>query len=407
MLNQPWDALWINATLARCENGYDLMHDAAIACHAGKIVWIGPMSALPVALSAAALEIHDIKGACITPGLVDCHTHLVYAGHRAQEFEMRQHGETYASIAQAGGGIQSTVSQTRAASAQDLFNQSFKRAQAMCQQGVTTVEIKSGYGLNTETEMKMLQVANLLANALPLRVQKTFLGAHALPLEFKGNADGYIDYICEQTLPALVKENLVDAVDVFCESIAFNLSQTEKVFKAAKAHNLPIKCHAEQLSDLGASELAAHHGALSVEHLEFLSASSISALAKSGTVAVLLPGAFYFLKETTKPPVAALRKAGVKIAIATDCNPGSSPMTSLLLVMNMACVFFDLTPEEALLGVTLHAAKALGLDKSCGSLTVGKWADFVVWDIQHPAALSYEIGTNPLLQCIKAGKRVI
>lgn len=406
---QQWDALYLNARIATMNDdhvAYGLLNDAALAVTGDKIVWIGLVNQLPGEPKNLAKTLFDLEGRCVTPTLIDCHTHLVYAGNRYQEFEMRLQGASYEAIAMAGGGIHSTVAATRLASEDELLEQSLKRAKALLAEGVTTIEIKSGYGLNIETELKMLRVAKRIGQMLPVTIFPTYLGAHALPAEFKGKADEYIDYVCHEMLPPLVEEGLVKAVDVFCENIAFDLAQTERVFKTAREFNLPVKCHAEQLSNIGASFLAAQFKALSVEHLEHISAESVNALAEAGTVAVMLPGAYYYLRETKIPPVEILRAAGVPMAVATDCNPGTSPVTSLLLMLNMACTLFRLTPEEALKGVTINAAKALGLEGECGSLAVGKKADFVVWDIQHPAELSYYIGANPLFFVVKGGRRI-
>jgi imidazolonepropionase len=394
-----WDTLWINARLATMADavGYGLIELGAIAVSAGKIAWIGAYADLPGKPEQLAHKVHDAAGRCITPGLIDSHTHVVYAGNRAHEFERRLQGETYASLAAQGLGIQSTVAATRAASEEDLYQQSLKRVQAMVAGGVTTLEIKSGYGLDLETELKILRVARRIGSALSLTVVTSFLGAHTLPLEYKNKPDAYIDKVCLEMLPAIASAGLADAVDVFCETIAFDLTQTERVFKAARDLGLPIKCHAEQLTHTGSALLAAQYGALSVDHLEYLSESGVVALAKSGTVAVLLPGAYYFLRETQLPPINLLRKHGVPIAIATDCNPGTSPTTSLLLMLNMASTLFGLTPEEALAGVTRNAARALGLQKTHGTLEVGKHADFVLWDVPHPVDLVYGFGTNPFV----------
>ena len=391
MQDQHWDSIWINATLATCNTGYGLINDAALAVKEGKIVWIGQMKALQDQPESLATRVYDVKHRCITPGFIDCHTHLVFAGNRAHEFEARLQGATYEDIARQGGGIQSTVAATRAASEDELFAQSLKRARALLASGVTTVEIKSGYGLDLETEVKMLRVATRIAEVLPLTVKRTFLGAHTIPIEYKDHADGYVDYLCETMIPKIAKEKLADAVDVYCEKIAFNLAQTERVFKAAMEHGMQIKCHAEQLSDMGGAALSARYRALSVDHLEHLSPAGVKAIAQSGTVAVLLPGAYYFLREAQLPPIDLLRKHDVSIAIATDCNPGTSPVTSLVLMLNMACTIFRLTPQEALLGVTRHAAMALGMEQTHGTLTVGKVADMAIWDVAHPAELSYYI----------------
>jgi imidazolonepropionase len=403
MNNNRWDGLWINGQVATLEDDYGLIKKGAIAYQDGKIVWVGPEQELPDLPEKLAVSVHDLEGRCLLPGLIDCHTHLVYAGNRAHEFELRLQGATYSEIAKAGGGIQSTVSATREASAEVLFEQSMRRASALVAEGVTTVEIKSGYGLDLETELKILRVAKRIGENLPLTVALTFLGAHALPVEYKDKPDEYIDLVCHTILPALLTENVVDNVDVFCEHIAFDLAQTERVFKTAREFGLGIKCHAEQLSDLGASALAAKYQALSVDHLEFLSPAGVGQLAKSNTVAVLLPGAFYFLRETQLPPIALLRQHKIPLAIATDCNPGTSPVTSILLMLNMACTLFRLTPVEALAGVTKNAAQALGLSATCGTLTVGKNADFSIWNIAHPAELAYGMGNNPLAMVVKQG----
>lgn len=407
MNTNQWDTLWVNGQIATLEAGdvpYGLIQRAAIASQDGKIVWVGAMSDLPGAPHDLAKVVQDVAGQCITPGLIDCHTHLVYAGNRCHEFESRLQGVSYESIARAGGGIQSTVAATRAASVESLYEQSIRRAKALVTEGVTTLEIKSGYGLDLETELKMLQVAKRIGEVLPLTVSLTFLGAHTLPADYKERADEYLDQVCHVMLPAIAKAGLVHAVDVFCEKIGFSLAQTERIFQAAKQHHLGVKCHAEQLSDMGGAALAARYQALSVDHLEFLSEAGVKALAQSETVAVLLPGAFYFLRETQFPPIDMLRQHHVPIAIATDCNPGTSPVTSLLLMLNMACTLFRLTPEEALAGVTRHAAKALGLQNTHGTVAVGKQADLAIWDITHPAELAYRIGFNPLSMLVKSGE---
>jgi imidazolonepropionase len=383
---------------------YGLIEDAALAVEAGHIVWVGPECALPAELAARCTRQHDAGGALITPGLIDCHTHLVYGGDRAQEFEQRLQGTSYEEIARAGGGIASTVKATRAASAAELQAQSVKRLRALLAEGVTTVEIKSGYGLALAQERKTMQVARALGQGQPVEVRTTFLGAHAIPLEFAGRVDDYVDEVLLM-LPVLHAEGLVDAVDAFCERIAFSPAQTERVFAAAQALGLPVKLHAEQLSDSGGAQLAARYGAISCDHLEWLSEAGAAAMAKAGSVAVLLPGAFYFLRETKLPPVDLLRAYGVPMAISTDCNPGSSPCTSLLLMLNMACTLFRLTPEEALLGTTRNAARALGL-KDRGVLAADMRADFVLWDVRHPAQLAYAIGANPRLQTVFNGELV-
>lgn len=381
-------------------DGYGEIRDGAIAVREGRIAWLGKRSELPV--HHATVE-HDGKGCWLTPGLIDCHTHIVYAGNRSDEFEARLNGASYEEIAQRGGGILSTVRATRAATEQELYDASLRRVTNLLSEGVTTLEIKSGYGLDLDSERKMLRVARQIGERLPVRVKTTFLGAHALPPEYAGRADDYIDTVCEQMLPALAAEGLVDAVDAFCEKIGFSPTQTERVFAEARKLGLPIKLHAEQLSDQGGAILTARYGGLSADHLEYLSPEGIAAMQQAGTVAVLLPGAFYFLRETKQPPVQALRKAGIPIAVSTDCNPGTSPMTSLLLAMNMACTLFRLTPQEALAGVTLHAARALGIAHETGNLAAGKAADFVLWQIERPGDLAYAIGGNPCCYVIKSG----
>jgi imidazolonepropionase len=397
-----WDSLWLNVHLATMFNGYDEIRDAAIAVKDGKISWLGARVDLPTNYQTKSQ--HDGKGAWLTPGLIDCHTHLVYAGNRSDEFEARLNGVAYEEIARQGGGILSTVRATRAASEEALMQASLPRLRSFLAEGVTTLEIKSGYGLDLATEARILRVARQIGQDFAVRVNTTFLGAHALPLEYQGKADAYIALVCEQMLPALVAENLVDAVDVFCEKIGFSQTQTERVFQAAQSFGLPVKLHAEQLSDQGGAALTAQYHGLSADHLEYLSDAGIAAMALHGTVAVLLPGAFYFLRETKLPPLDALRKAGVTIAIATDCNPGTSPMTSLLLTMNMACTLFRMTPLEALQGVTCHAAKALGLQNQVGTLEVGKQADFAMWAIDRPADLAYHIAANPCVATVFSGK---
>jgi imidazolonepropionase len=394
--------LFINATIACLDNesGYGLREHGALLVEAGKIVWLGAMRDLPAVSDA---EVIDCAGRLLTPGLIDCHSHLVYGGDRADEFEMRLEGASYAQIAQRGGGIISTVNATRAASEAELFAQALPRLNSLLDEGVTTLEIKSGYGLDSDNEIKMLRVARQLESEFQVRVQKTFLGAHALPPEYAGRGDDYIELVCAEMLPRAHAEGLVDAVDVFIESIAFSLEQGAKVFDCAQALGLPIKAHVEQLSDLGGAVMAAARGAMSVDHIEYLAVADVARLAHSDTVAVLLPGAFYVLRETQLPPLAALREHKVPIALASDANPGSSPVTSLLLVMNMACTLFRLTPAEALRGVTINAARALGLETEIGSLEVGKQADIVLWNVAKPSMLSYQIGVNPCAAVMQAG----
>ena len=393
-----------NTTLAcldDADRGYALVADGAVVIDGDHIAWCGPADALPTAY--ADYPRTDLGGRLTTPALIDCHTHLVFGGNRAREFEERLSGVPYAEIARRGGGINATVNATRSSTEDDLLAGALQRADALIAEGVATLEIKSGYGLDTETELKMLRVARRLADARRISVQTSFLGAHAVPPEYAGNADGYIDQCCLPALEAAVATGLVDAVDGFCEGIAFSVDQIERVFQRAAALGLPVKLHAEQLSDLGGAALAARYQALSADHLEYLSADGIAAMQQSGTVAVLLPGAFYTLRETRHPPVQALRNAGVPIAIATDCNPGSSPLTSPLLALNMACTLFGLTPLEALLGMTRNAARALGLDDR-GVIAAGARADLAVWDVETPAELAYRIGYNPLSERYVAGR---
>jgi len=388
---QLWTHARIATMAADAPQAYGLIEDGALAVEDGRIAWVGPRAELPDQLGRGT--VHDARGALLTPGLIDCHTHLVYAGDRAGEFEARLKGASYEEIARAGGGIVSTVKATRAADEDTLLAQSLRRLRPLLAEGVTTLEIKSGYGLAEDAEAKCLRVARRLGAQERVAVRTTFLGAHALPPEFAGRADDYIASVCAM-LPRLHAQGLVDAVDAFCETIGFTPAQTRRVFDAARALGLPVKLHAEQLSDSGGAELAAGYGALSSDHLEWLSEAGARAMAQAGSVAVLLPGAFYFLRETKLPPVALLRAHGVPMAVSTDCNPGTSPCTSLLLMLNMACTLFRLTPEEALAGVTRHAARALGLPDR-GVLAAGLRADFVLWDARSPAELAYAIGLNP------------
>ncbi len=382
--------LWQHCHVATMAQGnYSIIEDAAMVTAGSLIEWIGPRSQLPTADYA---QVHDLQGAWVTPGLIDCHTHTVFGGNRSGEFEQRLEGVSYAEIAAKGGGIASTVRATRAATEDELFVSAEKRLRSLLRDGVTTVEIKSGYGLDLVNERKMLRVARRLGEALPVSVRATCLAAHALPPEYKDRADDYIDHICAEMLPALAAEGLVDAVDAFCEYLAFSTEQVERVFKVARQLGLPVKLHAEQLSSLHGSSLAARYHALSADHLEFMTEADAIAMAAAGTVAVLLPGAFYFLRETQLPPMDALRKHGVKIAIASDLNPGTSPALSVRLMLNMACTLFRMTPEEALAGATQHAATALGMGDTHGSLEAGKVADFVAWPIDRPADLAYWLG---------------
>ena len=396
-----FDLLLVDAHVATMDEGYGVIRDAAVGIRDDRIAWVGPRRDLPRDAHAAATL--SCAGDWLMPGLVDCHTHLVYAGNRANEFERRLNGATYADIAREGGGIASTVRATRAASEADLARQSMPRLASLASEGVTTVEIKSGYGLDTANEAKQLRVARGLAAEAGVDVRTTLLAAHALPPEYAGRADDYVDYVCRDTIPAIAREGLADAVDAFCESIAFTRAQTQRVFEAAHAHGLPVKLHADQLSDMDGARLAAESGALSADHIEYTSDAGIAAMAASGTVAVLLPGAFYALRETKVPPIAALRAARVPIAISTDCNPGTSPVTSLVLMINMACTVFRLTPEEALRGMTQHAARALDL-RDRGTLAPGRRADFVAWNVEHPNELSYWFGHNPCARVVVGGR---
>lgn len=408
MTQARWNTLWINARIATMtENGepYGMIENGAIAIEGDRIAWLGIMDQLPGNACELAQEVTDCQGQLVTPGLIDCHTHLVYGGDRSEEFEMRLNGASYEEIARAGGGIVSTVKATRAASEEELFQQALPRLKRLMADGVTTVEIKSGYGLALEHEAKQLRVARRLGAEYPVSVKTTFLGAHALPPEYKGRADDYIDLVCNEMMPAIYAEGLADAVDAFCEGIGFSVEQTERVFHAAELQGLRVKLHAEQLSDLGGSRLAAKHNALSADHLEYLNENDIAKMKASGTVAVVLPGAFYCLRETKLPPIQALRNAGVPIALATDCNPGSSPVVSLLLMLSMGCTLFHMTPEETLAGVTRNAAKALGVDREVGTLEMGKRADLILWRAKNPAQLSYLVADLPCEQVLFAGAK--
>jgi imidazolonepropionase len=388
------DTVWTGARLATMAgDGLGIVETGIVAAHQGRILYAGPVSEAPGFDPVTTI---DCAGRWITPGLVDSHTHLIHGGDRAREFELRLAGASYEEIARAGGGIVSTMSATRAATEEGLVKSALPRLDALIAEGATTVEVKSGYGLSLGDECKMLRAARRLGERRPVRIVTTFLGAHALPPEYAGDGDGYIDAVCRDMIPAVAAEGLADAVDAFCEGIGFSVQQTERVFAAARAHDLPVKLHAEQLSNQHGAALAAQHAALSADHLEFLDDRGIAAMARAGTVATLLPGAYYFVRETRLPPIEALRTAGVPIAIATDCNPGTSPLTSLLLVMNMGATLFRLTVEECLLGVTRNAARALGLHEEIGTLEAGKSCDLAIWDIERPAELVYRMGFNPL-----------
>jgi imidazolonepropionase len=392
--------LWRNARLATCDESMRVIEKGALVTRGGRIEWVGAEADLP----AGSYEQHDVGGAWITPGLIDCHTHLVFAGTRAGEYAQRLRGRSYAEIAREGGGILSTMRAVRAASLQQLIDESAPRLQALLAEGVTTIEIKSGYGLTLEDEGKMLRAARALAAAFPVTVKTTFLAAHTVPPEFAGRADDYIDTIIASWLPELHGEGLIDAVDVFCENIAFNVAQAERLFDAAHDRGLPVKMHADQLSNLGGTQMAARHHALSCDHLEYSTEADAAALAAARTVAVLLPIAFYCLADERKPPIRAFRAAGTHMALATDCNPGSAPATSLLLTLSMGTRLFGLTAEEALAGVTRNAARALGLQAERGTLTAGKAADFVIWNVRSVEELSYWIGFNPRRTVVRAGR---
>jgi len=411
MSESRWDRLLLNATLATFANELagespcGLIERGAIALHNGRVAWIGRMDALPAAPNTLAIKVESLDGALVTPGLIDCHTHLVFGGDRAQEFDLRLNGTSYEDIARAGGGIVSTVNATRAASEEVLFAQSLGRAQALLADGVTTLEIKSGYGLDLQSERRMLRVARRLGRELGITVRTTFLGLHALPPEYQDRRADYVSLVCDEMLPALAGEGLVDAVDAFCERIGFTREETRRVFEQAKQLGLPVKLHAEQLSDRDGAALVAEYGGLSADHLEHLSDSGIAAMASAGTVAVLLPGAFYALRETKLPPIPQLREHHVPMAIATDCNPGTSPLLSLRLAAGMACTLFRLTPEEALRGVTINAARALGL-RDRGTLAIGQRADLVIWNARQPAELCYWIGSNLVREVWLGGEPV-
>ena len=407
---QDWDLLLTDTHIATMSSGgaaYGVIENGALAIAAGKIVWLGALDDLPQDQVATTQETRSLGDRWLTPALIDCHTHLVFAGNRAREFEQRLNGTSYTEIARDGGGIMSTVNATRAASQQSLLDQTAGRLAVLRAEGCATVEIKSGYGLDVATELRMLEVVRELEQRVDITLSSTFLGAHTIPADFKGNSDGYIDLVCNEMLPAVQEKNLADAVDAYCESIAFSTSQVARVFAAAQAIDLPVKLHADQLSDGGGAELAADFGALSADHLEYTNNEGIDALARAGTVAVLLPGAFLTLGETQLPPISRLREQNVSIAIATDCNPGTSPVCSLRTTMALATRLFKLTPEECLAGVTRNAAAALGLSKDRGVLEVGKRADIAVWDIDHPQVLSYWIGQNELSELLVGGRRCV
>jgi imidazolonepropionase len=398
--------VWVGANLATMAGSapYGSIHDAALAVTGERIAWVGPAAEARRRAEAQHVAIRDAADLWITPGLIDCHTHLVYGGNRIEEFERRLCGESYEDIAREGGGIQSTVRETRAAGGEALYRSALARLKRLMAEGVTTIEIKSGYGLQLDAERRLLEVARQLGENLPVSVKKTFLGLHALPPEFAADRQRFVAEVSGPWLTALAEDGLVDAVDGFCEGIAFSVAETEQLLRAAKKLNLPAHVHAGQLSDMGAAELAARWGALSADHLEYLSVGGARAMAAAGTVAVLLPTAYFTLRQTQPPPIATLREAGVPLAVATDCNPGTSPCTSILLAMSMACTLFGLTPEEALAGVTRQAARALGVQNFVGTIEVGKRADLAFWRIGRPAELSYGLGANPLAAVMYGGK---
>jgi imidazolonepropionase len=404
-----WDTLWLGANLATMTEGgapYGAVEDGAVAAKDGRIAWAGRAADLPGDPDKLAREVRRCAGAWITPGLVDCHTHLVFGGDRAREFEMRLQGKSYQEIARAGGGIVSTVAATRAASKDELIESALKRLAGLTREGVTTVEIKSGYGGDLEAELKQLEAAGALAARAKVRVKRTFLGLHALPPEFRDDRAAYVQLVADVMIPAIAAAGAADAVDAFCENIGFTPEEVDYVFAAARHNGLDVKLHAEQLSNQHGAALAARHKALSADHLEYLDEAGVAAMARAGTVAVLLPGAFFFLRETQLPPIEAMRKAGVRMALASDCNPGTSPMTSPLAALNMACTLFRLTPEEALAGMTRESAWALGLQDEVGTLEVGKAADFAIWDVKHPSELSYWLGAPLLKERVYAGRVV-
>jgi imidazolonepropionase len=409
MSDPCWDHLLLDCRLATLQEGgasYGAIDDAALGWKDGRIAFAGPRSSLPGKPDSLAMHVDAVDGAWITPGLVDCHTHVVFAGNRAEEFEMRLNGKTYEEIARAGGGIVSTVNKTRAATEEQLFDQSLPRARALRADGVTTLEIKSGYGLDFENEAKMLRVARRIGDKLGVSVRTTFLGAHAVPPEFAGRKTDYVEEICARMLPEIAREKLTDAVDAFCENIAFTPDEIRRVFAAARECGLPVKLHADQLTDSAGAALVSEFGGLSADHLEYTNEDGVRAMAAAGTVAVLLPAAFYVLRETRLPPIDGLRRHRVPMAVASDVNPGTSPLLSLRHAMNMACTLFRMTPEEALRGATVNGARALGLNDR-GVLAAGKRADFAVWDIEHPSELSYWIGGNLVRAVYADGGRIV
>ena len=404
-INAQWDRIWVGADLATMDEDGGIGHvpDGVLAIRDGRIAWVGTAAQLD-ALQWSAEVATDARGLWITPGLIECHTHLVYAGDRSNEFAARLRGATYEEISRAGGGIVSTMRATRGASEDELLAHSLPRARALASEGVTTLEVKSGYGLNLDSELKMLRVARRLGEQLGIDVVKTFLGAHALPPEFANRQDDYVRHVCDDMLPAVAAENLAEAADVFCERIAFTREQTERVFERARSLGLALRLHADQLSDGGGGELAARYGALSADHLEYTSEASLQLMAERGVVAGLLPGAFYYLRETRLPPIEQMRALRIPMAVSTDCNPGTSPISSLLLAMNMACVLFRMTATEVLRGATVNAARALGLNSDRGMLREGMRADLAVWRLRHPEQLCAEVGSHKPVEVVAGGK---
>lgn len=403
---REWDCVWTGANIATMVAGsepYGNRAEAALAVKNGRIAWIGPAEQAVARAEAGGVAVEDVRGLWMLPGLIDCHSHLAYGGNRVEEFEKRLCGASYEDIARAGGGIQSTVTATRACSSDSLLQSAMLRARRLCAEGVTTIEVKSGYGLDFANERKLLEVARELGRRLPITVRATYLGLHALPQEYRADRAAFVERACGPWLEALDEAGLVDAVDAFCENIAFTIDETARLLRAARRLGLPAHVHAGQLSDLGAAQLAAEHRALSADHLEYVSEAGAAALSASGTIAVLLPAAYYTLRQSKPPPVDVLRRAGVAMAVATDCNPGSSPCTSILLALNMACTLFGLTPHEALAGVTRHAARALGLEAEAGTLEPGKRADFALYRIARPAELCYHLGANPCVRVVRGG----
>jgi imidazolonepropionase len=405
--NREWDRVWVGANLATMAGSgkpYGALSDSALAVKGERIAWIGPADEAEAKAATMQVPVQRCNGLWMLPGLIDCHTHLVYGGNRVEEYEMRLCGASYEEISRSGGGIQSTVNATRSAGGESLLASAMLRAERLMAEGVTTIEVKSGYGLQLDTERRALEAARELGRRLPLTVRTTYLGLHALPREYREKRAEFVAAATGPWLEQLVAAGLVDAVDAFCENIAFTLEETETLLRAARALGLPAHVHAGQLTDMGAAELAARYGALSADHLEYLSAGGAAALAASGTVAVLLPGAYYMLRQATPPPVAMLREVGVAMAVATDSNPGTSPCTSLLLTLSMACTLFGLTPEEALIGATRNGARALGMHKEIGTLEVGKRADFALYRIERPAELCYNLGANPCVEVVWGGE---